>query len=967
MTTVRLPLVFQHMRALVRRHAAEAADGPLLERFVRQRDEAAFEVLVWRHGPMVLSLCRRLLHNPHDAEDVLQATFLTLVRKASSIGKRESLGSWLYKVAYRTALRARARAARRAAPGGRVEEVPAAPGADDAAWRELRPLLDEALGRLPEKYRTPIVLHYLQGKTHREVAEQLGCPMGTVSTRLIRGRELLRRQLARHGLALTGGALAALLAQNAVSAAVPTPLAADTVRAATLLLAGQAGAVSAPVAGLIEGAHRAMSLTRFKLTALVLVAVGALVAGAGTLLRREAAARPPDTPPAEVAKPPRPAADAPVVVRGRVLDPDGKPIAGARLYWPRLRTQQSRGDEDVDFPQRGVSDAEGRFRLELPRSDIHPETNLSLVAAAAGYGVDWAELPRGERPADLTLRLVKDEPIKGQVLNTEGKPLAGVRVSVSALLTTTEGRLDPFLTGWKQEWRLAHERATKRLYVPLDKLLPVKPTGADGRFEIAGVGVERVAFLHVKGPGIARGTLYVVARAGFDPKPYNEAALGRIPAELRIPGQPPLLYGPSPTFVAAAERLIRGTVREAVSGKPVPGITVWGSAGYGESVSAVSDSEGRYRLSGIPKMKQYLLHAEPNDKGSWLRGGARARDNGGLDPVTADITLARGVVLTGRVIDRTTGKGVKAGVRFVPLPDNKFFGKPGYDSYNYERLMTPTDAEGRYRITVIPGGGVLMAQAYASDRELGGLPVKPYRQASFDPIDAKRVPVTDPKGDRYFNSAGGLEFLSNENAVKVLDLAAEAGAVTRDLFVDRGETRTVKVQDADGRPLKGAFVAGMTASWPITFPLDGASCTVYALDPKEPRLLVFYHPEKKLAGTLTVRGDEKEEPAVRLAPAGSVSGRLLDADGQPQDDVEVAPVGLDKTVRELYRQLDQRRGPVRTDRNGRFRLEGVVPGVKFQLSLRQGRTFLVGEPRIGTKEIKPGQSLDLGDVRTKPQ
>jgi len=219
-----LSLVLQHLRQLVRRKGEGGVeDRDLLGRFVRQRDEAAFEVLVWRHGPMVLSLCQRLLHNSHDAEDVLQAVFLTLVRKAATIGKRESLGSWLYKVAYRIALRARARAEKARARAVPLEELPAAGHDDEAVWRELRPLLDEAIGRLPEKYRTPVVLCYLQGKTNREAAEQMGCPIGTVSTRLTRARELLRRQLARHGVTPSVAVLGAVLGRHAVSAALPAP------------------------------------------------------------------------------------------------------------------------------------------------------------------------------------------------------------------------------------------------------------------------------------------------------------------------------------------------------------------------------------------------------------------------------------------------------------------------------------------------------------------------------------------------------------------------------------------------------------------------------------------------------------------------------------------------------------------------------------------------------------------------
>jgi RNA polymerase sigma factor (sigma-70 family) len=217
-------LILQYLRNLLHRHSGGGVtDGQLLERFVKEREETAFEVLVWRHGPMVLALGQRVLGNAHDAEDVLQATFLTLVRKAGSIGKSESLSSWLYKVAYRIALRSRTRTAKTLADGRLVEDVPVPSQTEEADWSELRPLLDAAIERLPEKYRAAIVLCDLQGKSHREAAEQLGCAVGTVSTRLSRARQLLRKRLAHHGLSVSVAALGAVLAQQTAAAMSAPP------------------------------------------------------------------------------------------------------------------------------------------------------------------------------------------------------------------------------------------------------------------------------------------------------------------------------------------------------------------------------------------------------------------------------------------------------------------------------------------------------------------------------------------------------------------------------------------------------------------------------------------------------------------------------------------------------------------------------------------------------------------------
>jgi RNA polymerase sigma-70 factor (ECF subfamily) len=249
-------------------------DRELLRRFVAAGEEAAFAGLVRRHGPMVLGVCRRVLDDLHDAEDAFQATFLVLAQKAGSVRKQDSLASWLYGVAFRVARKARAAAAlRRRVEERPVEHVSPPDPATEAAWRELRPVIDEELSRLPEKYRAPLVLCYLEGKTNDEAARLLGWTKGTVSGRLARARDLLRPRLARRGLALPAGVLAALLADN--EAAPAAALVGTTVKAVL------AGGASAPAAALARGVIRAMFATQaMKWTAVVTV-LG--LATAGTL------------------------------------------------------------------------------------------------------------------------------------------------------------------------------------------------------------------------------------------------------------------------------------------------------------------------------------------------------------------------------------------------------------------------------------------------------------------------------------------------------------------------------------------------------------------------------------------------------------------------------------------------------------------------------------------------------------
>jgi RNA polymerase sigma factor (sigma-70 family) len=246
-----------------------ATDAGLLARFLAGRDEAAFEALVRRHGPMVLGVCRRVLGNAHDAEDAFQATFLVLARKGASVRVGGSVGSWLYGVARRTALHARRVDARRRARESGVMHRQETAAADP--WDGLREALDVELERLPEKYRTAVVLCDLEGRPRREAARQLGVPEGTLAGRLATARRLLARRLARHGVSLPAGALAAALAGGA--AAVPPPLVAATVRAA-------AGVAPAPVAALAGGVLKMMLVARLKPAAWAFLAAVSVSAGA---------------------------------------------------------------------------------------------------------------------------------------------------------------------------------------------------------------------------------------------------------------------------------------------------------------------------------------------------------------------------------------------------------------------------------------------------------------------------------------------------------------------------------------------------------------------------------------------------------------------------------------------------------------------------------------------------------------
>lgn len=274
------PLLEPELRSLT--------DAQLLGRFVEGREASAFEVLMQRHGPMVLGVCRRFVRNRQDAEDAYQATFLVLVLKAAAIQPREMVGNWLYGVAVKTALKARAQTHKRRGRECQVTEMPdrveatQPPAELPGSWGDAQELLDQELARLPDIYRAPIVLCDLEGKSRKDAAKQLGWLDGTLSGRLARGRKLLAERLARRGLVFASGSLAFILAEGAALASVPGSLAASTVQVASQLTSNPEllrQLASSPVARLVEGVLKSAGYASLKKGA-ALACAGFVLAGA---------------------------------------------------------------------------------------------------------------------------------------------------------------------------------------------------------------------------------------------------------------------------------------------------------------------------------------------------------------------------------------------------------------------------------------------------------------------------------------------------------------------------------------------------------------------------------------------------------------------------------------------------------------------------------------------------------------
>jgi RNA polymerase sigma factor (sigma-70 family) len=274
----------QHLRKMAAVQTyRRVSDRELLERFVGERDEAAFTVMIERHGPMVLGVCRRALSNSHDAEDACQATFLVLARRAASVRKKTSLSSWLHGVACRVAAKLTRDYARRKKRERRVDAPAPKDPAAEVTWREVQATLDAELQRLPDRFRTPLILCYLECMTRDEAAQQLGLSLGSLHGRLERARDLLRELLTKRGLTLSAVMTAAALGEKVQAALAPTIVVSST-KAAMLLVAGQPlteSVVAKNVLALTQEVLKNMFLTKLKLGTGAALCAGLVVAMIG--------------------------------------------------------------------------------------------------------------------------------------------------------------------------------------------------------------------------------------------------------------------------------------------------------------------------------------------------------------------------------------------------------------------------------------------------------------------------------------------------------------------------------------------------------------------------------------------------------------------------------------------------------------------------------------------------------------
>jgi RNA polymerase sigma factor (sigma-70 family) len=935
--TAPLGSVLRHVRSLAAaRGTGELTDRQLLQRFAARGEEEAFAALVQRYGRLVWRVCRHVLRHDQDAEDAFQATFLVLARSGASIRKHEALASWLHGTAHRIALRARRDAAVRRRHESRGKSMPAEKPIPEAALREALALLDEEVQGLPPRQRAAFVLCALEGKSLAEAAQQLGWKQGTVSGTLARARRELGRRLGRRGVTLSAALSAVVLGRQAASAALPAGLARATTEAALLYAAGKSAAAlaSVPAAALAEGVSKTMFLTKLKIATVLALAVGV----AGLLTRQALAARQVVTPqpPAGDAKPAAPKGNdhAPAAgprdnagqaVTGRVLDADGKPCAGARLFvWTSTVKNQA------DMPVRATTDSDGRFHLAVARADR--ERGAKVVARAPGHGPDWFEVAGPDKGGEVTLRLARDDvPVNGRVIDLEGRPVPGASVSVIRL----EDRASkPWVKAVKGAPSAQHDRDLAA--TALDGPATVT-SGKDGRFRLAGFGRDRVVFLRLHGEGIEHCVFWVVTHEG------------------PLPGMRTGPYGTySATFThhALPGKPIVGTVRDKATGRPLAGISV-ASSRYNWHF-AKTDDKGHYRIVGAAKRDLYSVSA----------GGAPylnstkldVADTPGLEPVTVDFDLERGVAITGRLTDQATGKPVRGYLSYIPLADNP-------NVKNYTELGKPqalasdegqARADGSFIVTAIPGPGILLARADDEDHFLAA--------------EAEGIKLAVPI------------ILDGYHAlIPVNPAEADPKSTRRDVALVPGRSLNGTVTDTDGRPLAGAHAAGLGAT-PRLFDqsagrLATPSFSVGGLGPKKARRVAFIHPERKLARLLAVRPDEPGPLTVRLEAMGALAGRVVDAGGKPLAGLKVSarisfasssykdlPADLRVNSQSWSRVIDRE---ATTDEDGKFRVEGLVPGLMYQLTVTREAEVLAGCTRDDLA-VESGKARDLGELKDQP-
>jgi RNA polymerase sigma factor (sigma-70 family) len=942
-TTTQAGAVLRHLRGLM---AADGAgplgDRQLLERFTAGHDEAAFAALLKRHGPMVHGVCRRVLRDAHDAEDAFQATFLVLASRAGTIGKADSVGGWLYQVAYNTALKARASAAarrrREQRTGGRPHPDPLA----EVTGRELLSVLDGELHRLPERQRAPLVLCYLEGLTRDEAAVRLGFSESTLKRRLEEGREQLRRRLERRGLALS----AALLTAGVSGAAVSSSLGAATVAAGLAVASGGRPAVSAGVASLL----RAMTAGPRKAVAAVLVAATVLATGAVLLAHRAPAAAGGHSPPAAEApkaKPEvRPAAPAAADKQETtytvvVLGANGKPVPGARVaavtnVEPPYRGRV--GYRDFEATASRETDKDGRARLTLTAAPADRPVLRQVIASAPGHGLGWQLLPGGEKD-DIVVKLSPEQVIRGHLIDLQGQPAKGVKLHVanvareiggatgtvstmSGVGSSTSATLvgGPPLARGESEWPVpaAHSFATAP--ARLDAWPAGVTTDADGKFEVRGLGRDRTVTLLVTDERFAYQRLVVRTAQAGKPEAFEKAL--------------------------EPAHWLEGKVVGEDTGKPIGKKVLLEISARGgpDALQVWADEKGEFRANCPPG--DFFIEPYAPDGSPYLTRAQFGRWPKGQVKHEVEVKLPRGVLVRGKVVEAGTDRPVAgAVVSYFIREDNPLARYPLLSWRRFPGEYVRTREDGTFEAAVYPGKGTLLARG-------------PTRDYVLERLDSLELAHGRPGGAAlYVHTAAPL------------DLKAEGDCPAVALKLRRGVTVKGRVLDPDGKPVKSALIYHYLSlannpnwAWSYYYNLepvavkDGAFALT-GLDPKA-KLAVCVIDRANLTGAQAVLSAEPaaKDVEIKLQPCATAKARFADpASKRLAGHGLMLDFRLDAETRVYLQQSEALGGwdaAPHSDKEGRVTMPGLIPGTTYryydgkklrEFTAESGKTHDLGE------------------------
>jgi RNA polymerase sigma factor (sigma-70 family) len=942
MATTNSNIVLHRLHGLAaRKDAGSATDRQLLDRFAHAREEAAFAALVRRHGPLVLGVCRRVLHQEQDAEDAFQATFLVLARKADSVRRRASLGSWLYRVAYHLALKARKHEAARKKRETRVVQRDRADPLAEVTARELVAVFDEELQNLSEGERTALVLCYLEGKTRDEAAREAGISGSTLKRRLERGKERMRFRLARRGVALPAALLATGLT-GTTRAAVPLFLTASAAKAGWLLATGQppTGVASAEAIALANEALRTVAAGKLRTVGMLLVAGTLLAISTGLLARWPGAlvsAAAKDPPPVlALAAEAEPASEGgnQMTVGGRVLDAEGRPLAGADVaVLARAKVARRAGDLSsggIGVLGRGKTDAEGRFRLEVARTVSTRFDNVAVVAAAANQGLGWEHFnPDAEKPT-VEIRLAPEQVIRSRLVDLQGQPAADVAVRVESVGRHEAG-----------EFKGVHApaRIEDLSFWPKTTI-----TDKEGRFELHGVGRAVLAQLGVRDDRFATQGFSVATDAPETVKQYNARPLE--PAHL-----------------------IEGTVVHADTGTPVPGapLTVYAARSETDSWTGMdgrADEKGRFRINPLPgaffEVSAYAPDGEPylslKQRVNWPKAAVKQQ---------IELKLPRGVLVHGKVTEAGSGTPLaKATVQFIP----RRAGNPNFrrDVVTGWEGSVITGDDGTFALGVLPGPGHLLVRGPTLDY------------------------VLTEVGERKLNTGKEGGQRQYAHAVIPLDLKSDAGPQEMAVALTPAVTVKGRILGPDNRPVTEALMISRLHVNPVSLDWLSYPATVrdgrfelHGCDPAKSYPVSFLDAKNKAGVTVELSGKQAgEEVTVRLAPCGAAATRLLDGEGKP---LAGRRLGLDLVVTPGAQRFDLKaydrgepiadedyvanidrlnywEGP-QTDANGRVTLPALIPGATYRIVGLDDRDHIIK----CEFQVESGKTLQLPDIRWKNQ